>query len=70
MNNLRIVSDKLADQADISPAVRQGAEAVKARAEAVRRVLANPSAPPAIIERAKEDLALLAQEALNLRALL
>jgi len=68
--SLRIVSDKLADQADILPAVRQGAEAVKARAEAVRRALSMPSAPPAIIERAKEDLAALAMEALTLRAAL
>ncbi len=70
MSNLRIVSDKLADQSDISLAVRQGAEAVKARAEAVRRALGSPSAPQAVIDRAKEDLAALAMEALTLRGML
>lgn len=46
--------------------VRQGADAVKARAEAIRRVLSAPCALPDARARAKDDLVALAREALDL----
>lgn len=50
--------------------VRQGAEALKSKAESIRRVLGQPGALPESRRRAKDELVALSREALALWSLI